>query len=264
MGASASATARVRLDTWRAVKEYLPDWATRRRDGTVGPKTSGHAEDYRWGLERFLEEAARLARFRHPHIVQVLRVFEADGTAYMVMEYVEGRTLAAEVDEEGALTERRVREVLHALTDGLSAVHATGLLHRDIKPANVMVRPDGTPVLIDFGAARQAMGLHSRTLTGVLTPRYAPIEQYPPGVNQGAWTDIYALGAVAYWALSGVEPEVATERVQGDRLRPVSAVARVRVRGGSWDLGAWFLRSAYRSRNTSGLRNVINGFRLAR
>ena len=218
------------LDTWRAVKEYLPrDWGTRRGDGTIGPRTAGDTEDYRWGLERFLEEARILARFDHPHLVRVYRVFEAYGTAYLVTEYVEGRTLTAEVDAEGPLSEARVRDMLAALTDGLSVVHAAGLLHRDIKPGNVIVRPDGTPVLIDFGAARQAIGRHSRSVTAVLTPGYAPIEQYSARGNQGPWTDIYALGAVAYWALGGEVPEDATERVRNDRLRPLTEVARRRV-----------------------------------
>ena len=214
------------LDAWRAVKEYLPrDWGTRRQDGTIGPRTGGDTDDYTWGLERFLDEARILARFDHRHLVRVYRVFEARGTAYMVTEYVEGRTLAAEVEAEGSLAEARVREVLLALTDGLLAVHAAGLLHRDIKPGNVMVRPDGSQVLIDFGAARQAIGRHSRSVTAVLTPGYAPIEQYSARGNQGPWTDIYALGAVAYWALSGQAPEEVTERVPDDRLRPLAEVA---------------------------------------
>ena len=221
------------LDAWRAVKEYLPrDWGTRGWDGTIGPRTGGDAEDYRWGLERFLDEARMLARFRHPHIVQVYRVFEGRGTAYMVTEYVEGRTLAAEVAATGRLSEARAREVLSALADGLSAVHGAGLLHRDIKPQNVMVRPDGMPVLIDFGAARQAMGRHSRSVTAVLTPGYAPIEQYSARGHQGPWTDIYALGAVAYWALSGQVPEDATERVRTDSLPPLGEAAPGRVSRG--------------------------------
>ena len=214
------------LDAWRAVKEYLPrDWGTRQRDGTIGPRTGADAEDYQWGLTRFLEEARILARFDHPNLVRVYRVFEAAGTAYMVTEYVEGRTLAAGLKEAGPWPEPQVRELLDALTDGLAAVHGSGLLHRDIKPGNVMVRPDGTPVLIDFGAARQAMGRQSRSVTAVLTPGYAPIEQYSPRGNQGPWTDIYALGALAYEALSGQVPEDATERVRTDRLRPVAEVA---------------------------------------
>ena len=218
------------LDTWRAVKEYLPrDWAARRGDGTIGPRTGADAEDYEWGLTRFLEEARILARFDHPHLVRVYRVFEAQGTAYMVTEYVEGETLAAGLKESGPWPEPQVRELLDALTEGLSAVHGEGLLHRDIKPGNVMVRPDGTPVLIDFGAARQAMGRQSRSVTAVLTPGYAPIEQYSPRGNQGPWTDIYALGALAYEALSGQAPDDATERVAEDPLRPLAEAAALPV-----------------------------------
>ena len=216
----------VSLDAWRAVKEYLPrDWGTRLRDGTIGPRTGADAEDYQWGLTRFLDEARVLAQFDHPHLVRVYRVFEAQGTAYMVTEYVEGQTLSAALQASGPWSERQVRELLNALTDGLSAVHVAGLLHRDIKPGNVMVRPDGTPVLIDFGAARQAMGRQSRSVTAVLTPGYAPIEQYSPRGNQGPWTDIYALGALAYEALSGQVPEDATERVAEDPLRPLAEAA---------------------------------------
>ena len=218
------------LDVWRAVKEYLPRyWGTRRGDGTVGPRTGSDIEDYRWGLVRFLEEARILARFDHRHLVRVYRVFEARGTAYMVMEYVEGRTLEEEVEASGPLSERRVRELLSKLMEGLEEVHEAKVWHRDITPKNVMVRPDGTPVLIDFGAARQAMGGHSGALTAVLVPGYAPIEQYSSRGHQGPWTDIYALGAVAYWALSGEVPEYATERVQADRRLPVAQAARVRV-----------------------------------
>ena len=149
----------VSLVAWRAVKEYLPrDWGTRLRDGTIGPRTGTDAEDYQRGLTRFLDEARILAKFDHPNLVRVYRVFESWGTAYMVTEYVEGRTLVAALQASGPWSEGQVRELLEALTDGLSAVHVAGLLHRDIKPGNVMVRPDGTPVLIDFGAARQAMG----------------------------------------------------------------------------------------------------------
>ena len=220
----------VSLDAWRAVKEYLPrDWGTRLGDGTIGPRTGADAEDYQWGLTRFLDEARVLAKFDHPHLVRVYRVFEAQGTAYMVTEYVEGQTLSAALQASGPWPEGQVRELLEALTDGLSAVHGAGLLHRDIKPGNVMVRPDGTPVLIDFGAARQAMGRQSRSVTAVLTPGYAPIEQYSPRGNQGPWTDIYALGALAYEALSGQVPDDATERVAEDPLRPLAEVAPLPV-----------------------------------
>ena len=209
-----------------AIKEYLPrEWGGRRADGSVGPRSSSHAKDYQWGLTRFLEEARTLARLDHPRIVRVHRVIEAWGTAYMVMEYVEGRNLEEALKAEGPWPEARVRALLEALLPGVALVHAAGLIHRDVKPANVMLRADGTPVLIDFGAARYAAGAHSHSLTSVLTPGYAPFEQYQTGGKQGAWTDVYALGAVAYRALSGQAPVEATARVRADPLAPVSQAA---------------------------------------
>ena len=217
----------VSLDAWRAVKEYLPrDCGARRRDGTVGPRSSADAEAYRWGLERFLEEARTLARFDHRDIVRVYRAFEARGTAYLVMEYVEGRSLAAALrDAGGALPDDRVRAMLLAVTDGLATVHEAGLLHRDIKPDNIMLRPDDTPVLIDFGAARQLTGQRSQSVAALVSPGYAPVEQYSTRNPQGPWTDVYALGAVAYVALSGQVPEEATERADADRLMRVADAA---------------------------------------
>ena len=218
------------LGVWRALKEYLPrDWGGRRHDGTVGPRTESDVESYAWGLERFLEEARTLARFRHPQIVQVHRVFPALNTAYMVTEYVEGRTLRKEVEESGLLSEARARLLLAGLTDGLSKVHDEGLLHRDIKPENVMIRRDGTPVLIDFGSARQAIGRQSRSVTAVLTPGFAPLEQYSARGKQGPWTDIYSLGAVSYWALSGRVPPEAVDRLEADNMRPLSEVSAGQV-----------------------------------
>ena len=215
-----------------AIKEYLPrEWGGRRADGTVGPRSASYAADFRWGLARFLEEARTLARLDHPRIVRVYRVIEAWGTAYMVMEYVEGRNLEETLKAEGPWPEERVRALLDELLPGLEQVHAAGLIHRDVKPANVMLRSDGTPVLIDFGSARYAAGAHSHALTSVLTPGYAPHEQYQTKGKQGAWTDVYALGAVAYRALSGRAPAEATERVgaiaqrQADPLAPVSQAA---------------------------------------
>ena len=209
-----------------AIKEYLPhDWGARGPDGGVGPRSAAHEKDYEWGLERFLEEAQVLAGLHHAHVVQVYRVIEAWGTAYMVTEYVEGGSLASALASDGPWREARVLALLDALTAGLARVHAKGLIHRDIKPANVMLREDGSPVLIDFGAARQAVGGRSGLLTAVLTPGYAPFEQYNTKGRQGPWTDVYALGAVAYEALSGRVPEESSGRMEEDELPPVTAVA---------------------------------------
>src|SRR5262245_23254440 len=136
-----------------AIKEYLPaQFAIRAEGATVMPRTRRLAEDYRWGLERFLDEARTLARFRHANIVPVLRFFEANGTAYIVMEYEDGRPLAELLAGPGRLPPARVRALLDGVMDGLAQIHGAGFLHRDIKPSNIIVRGDGAPVLIDFGA----------------------------------------------------------------------------------------------------------------
>ena len=225
------------LDRSVAIKEYLPrDFGSRRSDGSIGPRSVADVKDYRWGLDRFLAEARILANLEHPNIVRVYRIIPAvGGTAYMVMELVEGRSLKEELTAEGKLPEKRVRDILTALIAGLERVHTAQLLHRDIKPANVMLREkDGAPVLIDFGAARQVTGQQSRSVNAVLTPGYAAIELYETYGNQGPWTDIYALGALAYASLTGEVPDDATMRVRKgrDRLRPVAVAAEQPVSRG--------------------------------
>ena len=205
----------VALDIPVAIKEYLPaDLAMREQDMSVLPKSAGDEADFHWGLNRFLDEARVMARFKHPNIVQVQHYFQAHGTACIVMEYVEGETLSDLFKRKGTLTESELKHILLPLLAGLVEVHEAGILHRDIKPGNILLRAaDGSPVLVDFGAARQAVGARSRSVTAVLTPGYAPIEQYSSRGHQGPWTDIYALGGVCYQALTGT----------GCRMRPWTA-----------------------------------------
>ena len=212
------------LDKAVAIKEYLPsDTATRTADHSVAPQASEFRGDFQWGLERFLDEARTLARFDHRHIIKVHRFFEAHGTAYIVMEYAEGETLSAFLTRKGTLSEAELKGILYPLLDGLEVVHGADFLHRDIKPGNIVLRDvDGSPVLLDFGAARQAIGAKSRSVTSIVTPGYAPIEQYSSRGHQGAWTDIYALGGVCYRALTGQVPDDATDRMRNDPLIPVS------------------------------------------
>ena len=143
-----------------AVKEYYPvDWSMRQAGGSIGPRSTTMAADYAWGLEKFVAEARVLARLDHPGIVKVHRIVEAAGSAYMAMEHIDGHSLADELLNSGPLSAPRVHRLLQRLAEGLAEVHAAGLLHRDVKPANVMLRArDGSPVLIDFGAARQQNG----------------------------------------------------------------------------------------------------------
>ncbi len=207
-----------------AIKEYLPvEFAMRRPDGQVAPRGSRFADDFAWGRERFLDEARALARFRHVHIVPVLRYFEANGTAYTVMEFEDGNSVAQLLRQPNRrLQPDEVRRLADGLLAGLGAVHAQGFLHRDIKPSNIIVRRDGVPILIDFGAARQAMGGRTRTLTGILTPQYAPIEQYALDSKQGPWSDIYSAAAVLHHAIAGFPPPDAASRVGTDPYRPLA------------------------------------------
>jgi len=207
-----------------AIKEYLPlECAIRHGDGAVVPRGARLIEDFAWGRERFLDEARALARFRHPHIVPVLRYFEANDTAYTVMEFEDGRNVAELLREPGRrLPTDDVRRLAAGLLSGLGAVHAQGFLHRDIKPANIIIRRDSVPVLVDFGAARQAMGGRTRSLTSVLTPQYAPIEQYALDGKQGPWSDIYSAAAVLYHTIAGQTPPDAAARVGKDPYRPLA------------------------------------------
>ncbi len=189
-----------------AIKEYLPnEFALRTGTGAVAPKSADDQAHYQWGLERFLEEARTLARFKHSHLNKVYRFFEDNGTAYIVLEYIEGETLSQILRREGQLDAARLERLLKELLSGLEEMHKAGFVHRDIKPGNIMLRENGAAVLLDFGAARQAIGQRSKYITSILTPGYAPIEQYSPkGDDIGPWTDLYALGMVAYRCISGI------------------------------------------------------------
>ena len=194
------------LDKYVAIKEYLPaEFAARTAASTVVPHSSTDAQDYQWGLTRFLDEARTLARFDHPHLNKVHRFFEGNGTAYMVLEYIHGETLAARLGREPRLSEDTLTRLLEEMLSGLAVVHDARYVHRDIKPGNLMLREeDGGAMLLDFGAARQAVGRRSQRLTTILTPGYAPIEQYDSKADDvGPWSDIYALGMVAYRCISG-------------------------------------------------------------
>ena len=234
----------IALDIPVAIKEYLPaDLAMREQDMSVLPKSSGDEADFQWGLDRFLDEARVMARFKHPDIVQVQHFFQAHGTAYIVMEYVEGETLSDLLKRRGTLTESELKNILLPLLAGLIEVHEAGILHRDIKPGNILLRAaDGSPVLVDFGAARQAVGARSRSVTAVLTPGYAPIEQYSSRGHQGPWTDMYALGGLCYQALTGKVPDEAMDRIRSDPLIPVTEAAKGKVTEAFLSAIDWALR----------------------
>lgn len=219
------------LDKAVAIKEYFPfSLASRYDDQWVAPNTTVQDDqsEYDWGLSRFIDEARTLAKFEHPNLIRVVRYIEENGTAYIVMDFAEGRPLSTVVNEDGLLSEDQLTPMLLPLLDGLSLVHAADMLHRDVKPENIIIRSDGTPVLIDFGAARQAIGSRSRPISTILTPGYAPYEQYFSSGNQGPWTDIYALGAVTYACLTGDAPHEAVQRAVEDPTTPTVEAAKGR------------------------------------
>ena len=197
-----------------AIKEYLPiDLAIRTKNGTIAPVSDQHHERYYWGLERFLDEARTLGQFKHPNIVRVRNVFEANNTAYMVMEYEMGDSLQEILNNRKTLEETDLKSIIFPIIDGMKIVHAAGFIHRDIKPGNVFIRFDGEPVLLDFGSARQSIEQDNQSLTSVFSRGYAPIEQYHSSEEaQGPWTDIYALGATMYRAVAGIPPADAVDR----------------------------------------------------
>lgn len=220
----------VHLDKHVAIKEYLPtDLAMRALDGSVVPVATEHEHNYQWGLERFIQEARTLARFSHPHIVRVNRYFEANGTGYMVMDYESGESLNQLLRRGPAPDETQLRAILMPLLNGLQAVHEAGFLHRDIKPSNIFLRETGGPVLLDFGAARAAVGGATRSMTAVLTPGYAPLEQYASNARQGPWSDIYSLAGVIYRAIVGESPPDAVTRLKDDRVPQALTGATSRV-----------------------------------
>ena len=246
-----------------AVKEYLPSAvAVRVADMTVHPRTRDDVEDYQKGLDDFLREARVLARFEHhPNIVRVHRFFEAHGTAYIVMEFVEGRPLSMLCEAEKTLDEPRLTAILNPLLDALSEMHAVEFLHRDIKPGNIMLRDDGAPVLIDFGAARAAMGARSQSMTAIASPGYAPIEQYTTKGRQGPWTDIYAVGASLYQAMTGAKPSEAPARSVGDGLVPTDQATAGRYGKPLCDAVDWALRmrGTDRPQSIAEWREVLEG-----
>ena len=204
------------------IKEYFPAEFAARRNRSAAPRSRDVADDYQWGLDRFIEEAQTLARFDHPNVVRVHRYFRANDTAYMVLKFEEGGSFKAWLKGlKRAPRQAELDKMMAPLLDALEIVHNADFLHRDIAPDNIMVRKDGSPVLIDFGSARGAMASQSRTVSALVKPGYSPYEQYATsGANQGPWTDIYALGATLYHAITGKRPPDAPSRVVKDEYVP--------------------------------------------
>ncbi len=212
-----------------AIKEYLPSaFAQRGGDGSVQVKSEDHRKTFTAGLSSFINEARMLAKFSHPGLVEVFRFWEANGTAYMAMRYYRGVTLREMLRTSPQLvTEQWLCETLDPILLALKELHNEKCFHRDIAPDNILVLPNGRSVLMDFGAARRIISGMTQALTTVLKPGYAPIEQYydDGSMQQGAWTDVYAVGGLLYHLMTGKVPVQAISRMISDPLKPVAEIA---------------------------------------
>ena len=248
-----------------ALKEYMPaSLAARGAGPQITVRSSSFAETYAIGLRSFINEARLLARFDHPSLVKVYRFWEDNATAYMVMPFLQGVTLRdARRGMPHAPDEAWIRSVLTPILSALELLHREGVYHRDIAPDNILLPRDGPPVLLDFGAARRVISDRTQSLTAILKPSYAPIEQYAEmtQLRQGPWTDIYALGAVVHYLLFGVPPAPATARaVQDDgdatESRIVPGVSPRFLEAMSWMLA---IRPNQRPQSGEQLRAVLDG-----
>lgn len=212
-----------------ALKEYMPSsLAERSSDARVTVRSERHAETFQAGMRSFINEARLLAQFDHPSLLKVYRFWEANGTAYMAMPFYEGLTLSQTL--RGRSTppdEAWLKALLAPLLDALETIHAEQCFHRDIAPDNIMMLADDRPLLLDFGAARRAIGDMAQAFTVILKPGYAPIEQYADvaTMQQGPWTDIYALASVVHFAMTGRAPVPSVARMISDPLLPLAQTA---------------------------------------
>ena len=209
------------LDRTVAIKEYLPvSIAGRTGDRSVMVRSQLNTDAFTSGLKNFLREAQMLAKFSHPALVEVHRVWEQNSTAYMAMRFYAGKTLRELYRGSAGLDEQAIRRIIEPIFDALTLLHAQNVIHRDVSPDNILMRASGAPVLLDLGAARLVVGGMTQALTTVLKPGYAPIEQYVDDgtMHQGPWTDVYGLGAVLYFLLAGAAPPQAVARMITDPL----------------------------------------------
>ncbi len=253
------------LERQVALKEYMPaSLASRGAGPAVTIRSGSFAETYAIGLRSFVNEARLLARFDHPSLVKVYRFWEDNATAYMVMPYLQGVTLRdARRAMAQAPDEAWIRSVLDPMLDALDQLHREGVFHRDIAPDNILLPPEGAPILLDFGAARRVISDRTQSLTAILKPSYAPIEQYADmtAMRQGPWTDVYALGAVVHYLLFGAPPAPATARaVQSDAEQIEHRVAPG-VSAHFMSVVAWMLgvRPLERPQNVASVRAALSG-----
>jgi serine/threonine protein kinase len=206
-----------------AVKEYLPSALALRQPGELIPVISKpNLPVFRIGLKCFFEEGRALAKIVHPNVVRVLNFFRANETVYMVMAYESGHSLQEHIARMGAkgsrLSEGFIRQIFIGVCAGLREVHTNKLLHLDLKPANIYIRTDSTPMLLDFGAARQTFNDDLPKVRPMYTPGFAPPELYSKTGSLGPWSDIYSIGASMYACMTGKPPQAADQRQAGDQM----------------------------------------------
>ncbi|MET3131789.1 serine/threonine protein kinase [Oxalobacteraceae bacterium GrIS 1.11] len=208
-----------------AIKEYMPGaLAGRASDKSVAVRSDRHQATFDVGLKSFINEARFLAQFDHPSLVKVYRYWEENQTAYMAMRYYHGRTIKDIVAQNPELvTPRWCMSITRQILEALETLYTKKILHRDVSPDNIIVQANGDAVLLDFGSARQIIGDMTKGLTIILKPGYAPVEQYADdaSMQQGAWTDIYSLSAVMYFAITKEAPPTSIARMVKDTLRPL-------------------------------------------
>ena len=248
-----------------AVKEYLPATLVGRTETMhVTLRSQSDADTFALGLKSFVNEARLLAHFDHPSLLKVLRFWEANGTAYMAMPVLRGHTVKeVRLDMKQPPDEAWMRALLDPLLGAIERLHAEGVFHRDIAPDNIQIEPDGHPVLLDFGAARRVISDKTQSLTAILKPAYAPIEQYAEAgsVKQGPWTDLYALGATMHYVLLARPPLPATTRAVHDDLPPLSSQDAPGCSAEFLNIIDWMLapRPADRPQSVAALRDVLAG-----
>ncbi len=248
-----------------ALKEYMPAALAARGAGPqITVRSGSFSETYAIGLRSFINEARLLAKFDHPSLVKVYRFWEDNATAYMVMPYLQGRTLRESRRDMGATPDETwLRALLDPLLGAIEVLHREGVYHRDIAPDNILLLTGSPPVLLDFGAARRVISDRTQTLTAILKPNYAPIEQYAEMtlLRQGPWTDIYAMGAVLHFALLGTPPPPATSRALEDELVPLAprefaGVSQRFLLAVDWALA---VRPGERPQSVDALRAALDG-----
>jgi len=245
-----------------AIKEYFPrPHAYREQDTVTISASNGEEGNFQWGLQRFREEAQTLAGFQHPNIVGVKRVFDANNTAYAVLNFEDGKSFNRWLRELGRPpSQQELDRIVLSLLEALQLVHSNGLLHRDISPDNIIVRQDSTPVLIDFGSARRAM-TGEENMSAVVKAGYSPLEQYSTvASDQGPWSDIYSLGGTLYFAVTGKAPPPSPDRILNETYISAAEAARGSFRKEFLDAidSCLKIRASDRPQNMSDLRALLN------